>query len=231
MTWHRALIFGIPIVIFLIIFFAGYARPYEVPKNMQVTPITGGWKTFLGFLAIPEDWMYMPAAFYLFVVPFAGIWVILWGFLRELRIFNIPNINGLLAFIIAFSTIPLGFFVRLVSTLFATIGVYGVVAFAALAVLGIAYIFIQRVSGWYPGGPLAGVAREQRYNRLRDWLLTAAHDNAGAPQVAGIPGMLTRAERDWAAGRRENAVRRLEHDMTDVRNQLRAVGLNVPLGP
>ena len=84
---------------------------------------------------------YMPEFLFLVILPFAAIFAIAYGFLWTLRIFrNVPNeagINRLLAFIIAFSTIPMGTFMILVAFWFSFMGGFSVAVFVAMFVLGI----------------------------------------------------------------------------------------------
>jgi hypothetical protein len=84
---------------------------------------------------------YMPELLFLVILPFAAIFAIAYGFLWNLRIFrNVPNeagINRLLAFIIAFSTIPMGTFMILVAFWFSFMGGFSVAVFVAMFVLGV----------------------------------------------------------------------------------------------
>lgn len=232
MRWFWWLVFLAPIIIFIYLGFTA-EMVYRVPPHMQTTPITGVLKGVLSLLGLPDDWLYFPAIFYLFIVPFVGIFAIVFGFLREINIFRTAtNLNWVIALMIAISIIPLGVFVRIVNVLFATMGIYSTFIFAALFFLGVIYVFIQRVTGWFPGqGPFAGLALEQRYTVLRDWLMAAARDNPGLPQVTRIPTILARAEKDWVAGRRTNAVRSLEHAIITVRNDIQRAGGSIPPGP
>lgn len=84
--------------------------------------------------------MHVPAIIYLFIVPFAAIYTLVWAFLNDLGVFkNVSNkrVNIVLAFLIAFSTIPLGYFTKLVQVLFAFLGGYSVAMFAAMMIVGI----------------------------------------------------------------------------------------------
>jgi len=96
---------------------------------------------------------YMPEFLFLVILPFAAIFAIAYGFLWTLRIFrNVPNeagINRLLAFIIAFSTIPMGTFMILVAFWFSFMGGFSVAVFVAMFVLGVFFRGYEFVSKEY----------------------------------------------------------------------------------
>jgi hypothetical protein len=96
---------------------------------------------------------YMPEFLFLVILPFAAIFAIAYGFLWTLRIFrDVPNeagINRLLAFIIAFSTIPMGTFMILVAFWFSFMGGFSVAVFVAMFVLGVFFRGYRFVSKEY----------------------------------------------------------------------------------
>jgi len=128
------------IIVFVVPMFVKYPSYIRVDPTWQSSPLppTAG-KIFI-MLGLPEDWMYVPAIIYLFIIPFAAIYTLVWAFLNDLGVFkNVSNkrINIVLAFLIAFSTIPLGYFTKLVHVLFAFLGGYSVAMFAAMMIVGI----------------------------------------------------------------------------------------------
>jgi hypothetical protein len=86
---------------------------------------------------LPSEWSYVPAIIYLFILPFAGIYVIVWAFLTMLGIFPQPNVNRVLAFLITFLTIPVGVFVKMVWLLFSVMGAWSVAVFAITFIAGV----------------------------------------------------------------------------------------------
>ena len=88
-------------------------------------------------MGLPAEWGYVPAIIYLFILPFAGIYTIVWAFLETLKIFKQKNINRTLALIITFLTIPVGLFVKMVWVLFSFMGAWSVAIFTATFVVGI----------------------------------------------------------------------------------------------
>ncbi len=179
---------------------------YKLPSNFKQKPITGVMKNFFLFFGIPADWLYVPAMIYLFFVPFLGIFVIVYGFLSEMNIFTAkPQVNIVLALLFAFAIIPIGAFVKLVSLMFAVLGIYSVGAFGLLFFFGVMYVILTRFYGW--GFTTQATYRdlqvEHRYEQLRRWLLDTHRDYAGHPNpevsraIAGIPGILRHGEQLW----------------------------------
>ena len=84
---------------------------------------------------------YMPEFLFLVILPFTAIFAISYGFLHMLNIFKgVPNEEGiyrLLAFIMAFSTIPMGVFMILIAFWFSFMGTFSVAVFVAMFVLGV----------------------------------------------------------------------------------------------
>jgi hypothetical protein len=167
----RKVVWGVVIALLILIFIAGFVQDYtyNVPQNMRAGgEITGLPKSILSVIGIPSDWHYFPAIFYLFLVPFLGIFAIVFGFLRELKIFtNTRHIDWVLALVIAISIIPFGIFVRVVNALFSIMGMYSVIAFAALFFIGVTFITLTRLGSW---GLKSGIADEfkkrQTYEKL-----------------------------------------------------------------
>lgn len=218
-------IFFLVIIVLFIWVTASYPSGYyEISSNLQQNKITDPLYSILRTIGLPDGWLYTPGIFYMFLIPFVGIFAIVFGLLREIAIFrNVRNIDWILALVISFSIIPLGFFVRLVSGMFATIGVSSTIAFGILFFAGLGYVIIQRLSGWGwigGGGTYRGLKLENRYNQLRNWLLTQDHAHAGQRTVAGIPAALNDADNAWNAGKCDEAVRKLESKAASVSNRL-----------
>jgi len=108
--------------------------------------------------------MYIPAIHYLFILPFAGIYTLVWAFLSELGIFKTNrNVNRVLAFIITFLTIPVGIFIKIVWVLFSFIGVWSAAVFAITFIIGIFFKGAGIAAREYytykrMGGPLKEIA-------------------------------------------------------------------------
>jgi hypothetical protein len=127
------------IVLFVIPMFVPYPQYLEVPANFKIVPLPSYVAQVFVMLGLPEEWMYMPAIIYLFILPFAAIYTLVWAFLQSLGIFtNVPSsVNRILAFVVAFLTIPFGWFVKLVWVLFSFMGAWSVVIFVATFVIGV----------------------------------------------------------------------------------------------
>jgi hypothetical protein len=130
------LIFIVPYI--LVTFFSQYFPSYaQIPESFKFYKLEEPAPTLLGMLGLPSDWSYLPALIYLFILPFAGIYVIVWSFLTMLGIFPQKNVNRVLAFLITFLTIPVGVFVKMVWLLFSVMGAWSVAVFAIVFIAGI----------------------------------------------------------------------------------------------
>ncbi len=159
-----AIITGIILLIIVIVFVAGITtqgEKFTPPESTQKTVMPGVLTGVLTSLGFPAEWLYMPAFLYYAIIPLAGVWLILYGFLDQLMIFKEEWINGALSFMIAFSTIPLGAFVSTVAVVFGVLGVYSTVAFVVLAVTGIWFMSSTLFGGWRAGALEGRLFNEQ----------------------------------------------------------------------
>ena len=127
------------VVLFVIPMFIPYPQYLEVPENFKVAPLPSYAAQVFIMLGLPQEWMFVPAIIYLFILPFAAIYTLVWAFLQSIGIFtNVPsNVNRILAFIVTFLTIPMGWFVKLVWVLFSFMGAWSVVVFVATFIIGV----------------------------------------------------------------------------------------------
>lgn len=102
--------------------------------------------------------MIPPAIIYNFIIPFLAIFAVSLGFLRTIRVFeNFQNVEYVLAFCMAFSTLPTHAFVIIVSVTLGFAGMFSYAVFILLFFIGIGFYFLSRVRGWY-GEERAGAA-------------------------------------------------------------------------
>ena len=221
-------------------------KEYQLPSNFKQKPIRGIFSDILLFLGIPGDWLFVPAIIYLFFVPFIGIFVIVYGFLGEMRIFPAnPRINIVLALVFAFATIPIGAFVKLVSLMFSVLGIYSVGAFGLLFFFGVIYVIIARMGGWEFFGEIGGkqvtsyahLDLQRRYEQTRKWLLDMQRDYSGDPNpnisnaTKNIADTLKKAEKSWHEGNTNGAINELQSKAASVYSHLRKVGVHVRIPP
>jgi hypothetical protein len=102
----------------------------EKPCNLP-----GAVCSFGAAIGFPAGWLRTDTFIWYCFIPLAGVWMIIFGFLDKIRIFK-GSINAVLSFLIAFSMIPLGIFVLIVSLLFSIMGVYSVFLFVGLFFIG-----------------------------------------------------------------------------------------------
>ena len=138
--WTLILFTVLIVILFITPQFVEYPQYVDVPESFKKggeLPSMVSW-VFIS-LGLPEEWMYVPAIIYLFLLPFAAIYTLVWAFLQSLGIFaNVPSsVNRVLAFIVAFLTIPMNSFVRMVWVLFSFMGIFSVVIFVATFIIGI----------------------------------------------------------------------------------------------
>jgi hypothetical protein len=137
--WFLILFVIVIIILFILPSFISYPQYLTIPENFKIAPLPSYASQILIMLGLPKEWMYVPAIIYLFILPFAAIYALVWAFLQSLVIFNnVPSsVNRVLAFIVAFLTIPFGWFVKLVWVLFSFMGAWSVVIFVATFVIGV----------------------------------------------------------------------------------------------
>lgn len=109
----------------------------EVPADFQAYPLPPGSDTALQLIGLPASWAFLPAIIYLFILPFAAIYTLVWAFLVSLQIFPQSNINRILALIVTFMTIPMQWFTNMVWILFSFMGAWSIAIFAGTFILGI----------------------------------------------------------------------------------------------
>ncbi len=125
---------GILLIIMILGFSGVFTTPVVMPEDAECNlPVAVcGFGNAIGF---PDAWLRTDTFLWYCFIPMAGVWMIVYGFLERIRIFK-TSISGVLAFLIAFSMVPLGIFVLIVSILFSFIGIYSIILFFALFIIG-----------------------------------------------------------------------------------------------
>ena len=127
------------VLLFVIPQFVKFPQYLEVPESFKYKEFPEPAKDALQLIGLPREWGYVPAIIYLFILPFAAIYTLVWAFLISLGIFPQANVNRILALIIAFLTIPMGWFTKMVWVLFGFLGSWSVAVFAATFIIGILF--------------------------------------------------------------------------------------------
>lgn len=115
-----------------------FAESYQ--KSFMLQKLPSPVCSVFKYLAVDERIAcYMPAFLYFFLLPFAALFAITWAFLRQLNIFeNVgKDISALLAFIIAFMTLPMGVFIIMVSIWFSFLGAFSIAVFVVMFLAGL----------------------------------------------------------------------------------------------
>jgi len=109
----------------------------NVRAQVDIDPQGTIKSVFVDVFGFPEEWFNVKDLIFYGLIPFLGIFTIIYGLLDRIRIFRRKKINGLLSFLIAFSTLPMRLFILIVVTLFAIMGVYSVAIFAVIFIIGV----------------------------------------------------------------------------------------------
>ena len=123
-----------------------------IKENWKLAPLPSWLSKVLIYLGIPSSWFYVPAFIYLFIFPFVSVFVIIYGFLKQLKIFVTPEgekIIRILALLFSLSILPTGFFARIVYYYFAISAFFGVGTFIAMFVLGVILLGGRKVTFGY----------------------------------------------------------------------------------
>jgi len=114
------------------------------------------------FPNFPDEWLRVPQVIWYVIVPFITAFTVLYGLLIELRIFrNMPKVNTMLAFCMAFLLLPSGMLTWIVTIFYA--------GGAFIGVMGFIFVFIAGVFIWGYGtswrfwgtyGSARGIARD-----------------------------------------------------------------------
>ncbi|OGI15882.1 hypothetical protein A3K63_00780 [Candidatus Micrarchaeota archaeon RBG_16_49_10] len=101
---------------------------------------------WFGFDATTQNWFMF---IWVGILPFFSVWIIVYAFLKELRIFRrTRKVNGILSFLIAFSTLPTHMFLWLVNVTFNLMSFWAVLVFAFIFAVGIWKYGVVRRSQW-----------------------------------------------------------------------------------
>jgi len=127
------------------------------------------------FPGMSEDWLRIPNVLYYVIFPFFTAFVVIYGILKELRIFRrAGKLNGVIAFCFAFLLLPSGILTYIVNIFYAFGAFVGLIGFGILFIIGVilwVYGTSFRLYGNFGGmakevsnirGELTGVSRRRR---------------------------------------------------------------------
>jgi hypothetical protein len=146
------IIYGLPIFL-IIIMVLGQMGVFEaqMPGEGLKCNLPSAVCSFGTAIGFPEEWLNTKTFLWYSIIPILGMWLIIYGFLDRIKIFWKTSLNMALSFLIAFSTVPLGIFILIVSTIFAIMGVYSVVLFVILFFIGTGFFTRALWRGWKGG--------------------------------------------------------------------------------
>jgi len=117
-------------------------------------------KFIADILNIPENLLTFPNFIFNLLIPFIAIWAICLGFMRQIRIFSRSRgLETVIAFTMAFATLPTGALVAFVGWMLAMAGGYAVLFFFGLFILGVTVYSGIIAGGWWSAANLGSIER------------------------------------------------------------------------
>jgi len=150
------------------------------------------------FPGMNREWLRLPDVLYYVILPFIAAFTVIYGILRELRIFraNVPNkVNIVLAFCMAFLLLPSGILTFVITILYAGSAFIGIMAFGIVFLIGIilwAYGTTARLWNEYSPDALKKSIRDynNRYSELQRHLFDLEEQlrmtPAGSPRATQL---------------------------------------------
>lgn len=140
------IIFGMIVLLLVVLpFFVKIPEKVLIPERWKLTKLPDFWVKGMAYIGLPKEWGYVPAFIYLVILPFAAIFAVTWGFLRQLRIFE-DKVVRVLSLLITFATIPLGILTKMVYFYLGISGFVAISTFIVTFVLGVVLVGVRKVS-------------------------------------------------------------------------------------
>ncbi|MBS3055712.1 MAG: hypothetical protein J4452_04475 [Candidatus Aenigmarchaeota archaeon] len=127
-------------IVFLISVNSVFAQNWDISTVTEVATNVFG---------IPQEWLTAQKLIFNVIIPFLALMAVCLGMLKQLRIFpRAQYVEVLLAFLMAFSTLPLKWFVIFVTWSLGAMGVWAYIIFFVLFVFGSLLFGIMRGRGY-----------------------------------------------------------------------------------
>jgi len=124
----------------------GFLSIFLIFSSVSAQSLLRNWYEWIN---IPEDYSTFPNLLYFVIVPFLGVFAIIWGILTNLNIFKLHKVNILLSFIFAFALLYTGILLAVTFYLFQIGGLFGVLAFFVLFFALTAFYATKKTSVYY----------------------------------------------------------------------------------
>jgi len=124
----------------LMIFLFSALRSIGVPKAHLATIMTLG----------------IPGLIYHLLIPMAAVFVIVYGFLEKINIFDNKTINIVLTIIIGLTSLYSGIFFIIIEWMFRFMGLFSVAIFGLMFVLGVWFYKNRRLAEWSSAASVEG---------------------------------------------------------------------------
>jgi hypothetical protein len=195
--------------------FGGFGGGDVTEKPCNLPGVVCAFGSAIGF---PQGWLRTDTFIWYCFIPLTGVWMIIFGFLDRIKIFK-GSINAVLSFLIAFSMIPLGIFVILVSLLFGIMGTYSTFLFVGLFFVGTILYSKGLIFGWrgqFGSYAQSLLAQEKLKGELDNKIntLTAEFNAAG-----GGGGAATGRYATMGAAERDAFIQRVGKEIVEARKQ------------
>jgi len=113
-------------------------------QSIDLQNYLGSWfnvETLVKFIfpGFPDEWLRIPNVIYYVFIPFITAFTVIYGLLKELRIFRLaPNkVNIMIAFSMAFLMMPSGMLTWIVTYFYVAGAFIGVIAFMVVFIIGV----------------------------------------------------------------------------------------------
>jgi hypothetical protein len=136
-------------------------------------------------IGFPQGWLAPETFIWYGIIPIMGVWLTIYGFMDKIKIFN-GAITAGLSFLIAFSTIPLGFFVVMVVALYQLMGIYATIGLVILFLVGTFFSVRNSIGGM--SGEYA--AFNQQINTMKQ------NEKSTTKRIKTVEDALKKAEAD-----------------------------------
>jgi len=150
---------------------------------LTITPVFAGYfDNWYKWLHIPPNYVKTPDLLYFLVIPFLGVFIIVWGLLTRIGIFGkeLKNVNMLLAFVFTVSSIYYGWVFKVVHFLFGIGSFFAFGAFAIMFFVGIKLFAKKKINVNWKGSALKQLkAKEEELKNLREELKSVEDDKKG----------------------------------------------------
>jgi len=160
---------------------------------LTIAPVFAGYLSgWYKWLRIPPNYAKAPDILYFLILPFLGIFIIVWGLLTRLEIFGrgSKNVNMLLAFIFAISSIYYGWAFKVVHFLFGMGSFFAFGAFATMFFVGVYMFSKKKIKIDFKGSILKELSQKEKMMKDLYWEYKETKDDEERKKLKARMGEL-----------------------------------------